>query len=115
MAADGAFVVRELAPSETALLVLRYLQENRFEQASRAFAAEADALLRLVRHRAQVAGLQKERVQEGAQATRAYHAKDAAAERGDQGCGLHASARAKSGSVHQAARIRQRAPGSGPQ
>ena len=39
---------RELAPQDTALLVLRYLQENQFEQASRAFAAEADPLLRLV-------------------------------------------------------------------
>ena len=39
---------RELAPQDTALLVLRYLRENQFEQAARAFAAEADSLLRLV-------------------------------------------------------------------
>ena len=43
-----SLTVRELAPQETALLVLRYLQEHNFEQAARAFTAEADTLLRLV-------------------------------------------------------------------
>ena len=45
---SAPLTVRELAPQETAMLVLRYLQENNFEQASRAFAVEADSLLKLV-------------------------------------------------------------------
>ena len=45
---SAGLVARELTPQETALIVMRYLQDNRFEQSSRAFAAEADSLLRLV-------------------------------------------------------------------
>ena len=34
---EERLIVRAVAPQETALMVLRYLQENSFEQASRAF------------------------------------------------------------------------------
>ena len=41
-------VVHAVAPQETALLVLRYLQENAFLAAATAFAQEAASLLRLI-------------------------------------------------------------------
>ena len=40
--------VREVAPQEVAYFVLRYLQEHNFPISSKAFAAEAEDLLRLV-------------------------------------------------------------------